>query len=383
MTFGRKGVPEVGVVVKITNEILECYLNCKTKGHLKLAGEEGTKSEYEAMTTAANQASRAAALAKLVVRFGEATSCQGLTVTAATLKQGAPLLVDAVIEDDCATIRLDALKRTDGDSKLGDHHYLPVLHNHGDKVDRSRKLLLAVFGLALARMQGLRPAIGLVAHGPDGRLSKVRLDAKFCRQAEHVLDDVKRLQAGGELPRLMLNKHCQICEFRQRCRMQAEETEDVSLLRSVGEKELKRYNRKGIFTLTQLSCTFRPRKRAKRVKRTSYSYYAALQALAIREKKIHVNGTPDLHRKPVQVFFDAEGVDEGGFVYLLGALIAQQDTAQMYSFWADFPGRRGACVRGLLGHAARPRGLVPVPLRQLREKGSAADEEACEASKRC
>ena len=36
--------------MKITNEILEGYLNCKTKGHLKLVGETGTKSDYEAMT---------------------------------------------------------------------------------------------------------------------------------------------------------------------------------------------------------------------------------------------------------------------------------------------------------------------------------------------
>ena len=26
---------------KITNEVLEAYLDCKTKGHLKLAGEAG------------------------------------------------------------------------------------------------------------------------------------------------------------------------------------------------------------------------------------------------------------------------------------------------------------------------------------------------------
>src|SRR5262249_3925364 len=95
--------------------------------------------------------------------------------------------------------------------------------------------------------------------------------------------------------------------------------------------------RKGIFTLTQLSCTFRPRKRAKRVKRTGHPHYAALQALAIREKKVHVYGTPELPRKPVQVFLDAEGSEDGGFVYLLGVLVAEGDTQQMYSFWADTP----------------------------------------------
>ena len=51
--------------MKITNEVLEGYLNCKYKGHLKLAGEAGTKSDYEAMTAAASQASREQAVAKL------------------------------------------------------------------------------------------------------------------------------------------------------------------------------------------------------------------------------------------------------------------------------------------------------------------------------
>ena len=194
-----------------------------------------------------------------------------------------------------------------------------------------------MLGLVLARVQGLRPAVGLVARGPDGRLGKVRLDAKLYRQAEQVLDEVKRLQAGGEPPRLTLNKHCHLCEFRQRCRTQAEKADDISLLGGVGEKELKRYNRKGIFTLTQLSCTFRPRKRGKRVKRTSYPRYAALQALAIREKKVHVYGTPDIPRKPVQVFFDAEGVEDGRFVYLLGVLVVEGDSHKMHSFWADGP----------------------------------------------
>ena len=128
-------------------------------------------------------ASREAALARLVARFGEGDACRGIAVTAATLKQGAPLLADATLEDDGLSLRFDALKRADGASKLGDHHYLPVLHNHGDKVGRQQKLLLAVFGLVLARVQGLRPAVGLVARGPEGQLGKVRLDAKLYRQA--------------------------------------------------------------------------------------------------------------------------------------------------------------------------------------------------------
>src|SRR5262249_552071 len=173
----REEHPWNDAAMKITNEILEAYLNCKTKGHLKLAGEAGIQSEYEVMTTAACQASREAALARLVARFGEGDACRGVPATAATLKKGARLLVDATLEADGMSIRLDAVKRADGASKLGEHHYLPVLHNHGDKVGRARKLLLAMLGLVLARVQGVQAAVGLIARGPDGGLGKVCLNA--------------------------------------------------------------------------------------------------------------------------------------------------------------------------------------------------------------
>jgi predicted RecB family nuclease len=334
--------------MKITNDILEGYLNCKTKGHLKLVGETGTKSDYVAMTEAASRASRELSLAGIVARYGEGNAYRGTAITAAMLKQGAPLLADAIVEDDGMSIRFDGLKRADGASKLGGHHYVPVLHNHGDKVGRRQKLLLAVLGLVLERVQGLRPATGLVARGPEVRLGTVRLDAKLYREAEQVLDKARRLQAGGEPPRLTLNKHCQVCEFHQSCRKQAEQADDISLLGSVSEKELKRYNSKGIFTLTQLSCTFRPRKRAKRVKRSGYNRYPALQALAIREKKVHVYGTPDIPRKPVQVFLDAEGSEDGGFVYLLGVLVVEGECQKMHSFWADGPDQEAEAFDGFL-----------------------------------
>src|SRR5262249_18168105 len=303
----------------------------------KLVGETGTKSDYEAMTEAASRASRELSLAGIVARYGEGNTYRGTAITAAMLKQGAPLLADAIVEGDGMSIRFDGLKRADGASKLGGHHYLPVLHNRGDKVGRQQKLLLAVLGLVLDRVQGVRPATGLVARGREGRLGKVRLEAKLYRDAEQVLDEARRIQAGGEPPRLTLNTHCYLCEVRQRCRKQAEQTDDISLLETVGEKELRKLNRKGIFPLTQLSCTFRPRKKGKRVKRAGHIRYSALQALAIREKKVHVYGAPDLPRKPVQVFFDAEGSEDGGFAYLLGVLVAEGDGQTMHSFWADSP----------------------------------------------
>lgn len=281
------------MATKITRDIIETYLNCKYKGHLKLTGESGAISDYEAMTTAARASSREQALTRLAARFGEGAAGRGTAVTAALLKQGAPFLLDVSFEDDALSLHLDALKRMEGASKLGDHHYLPILHVHGDKVSRREKTLLALCGLALAGAQGMRPAVGLVSRGPGGRLGKVKLDAILYRQARQVLDEVMRLQQGGEPPKLALNKHCQVCEFRQRCHEAAVKADDISLLSGVGEKELQRYNRKGLFTLTQLSCTFRPRKKSKRTAQQTKRQHA-LHALAIRDRRIYVLGTPDI-----------------------------------------------------------------------------------------
>src|SRR5262245_30444507 len=72
--------------MKITTEVLEAHLACKTKGHLKLAGQAGVVSDYEAMTLAAGRASRQAALANLVARLGEGDAYRGAALTADRLK---------------------------------------------------------------------------------------------------------------------------------------------------------------------------------------------------------------------------------------------------------------------------------------------------------
>jgi hypothetical protein len=74
----RKVASEGGIMAtKITRNIIESYLSCKYKGHLKLTGENGTISDYEAMTTAATTSSREEALTRLAARFGEGATGQG------------------------------------------------------------------------------------------------------------------------------------------------------------------------------------------------------------------------------------------------------------------------------------------------------------------
>ena len=45
--------------------------------------------------------------------------------------RGPALILDAVIENDLLSIRVDALKRVPGPSDLGDFHYIPILFGEG------------------------------------------------------------------------------------------------------------------------------------------------------------------------------------------------------------------------------------------------------------
>ena len=122
--------------------------------------------------------------------------------------------------------------------------------------------------------------------------------------AENLLRDAERLQRAEGPPKLLLNDHCRICEFRDRCRDQAIREDNLSLLRGVGEKTIKRYARKGVLTLTQLAHTFRPRRRGKRADAPLRLRDHALHALAIRDQTIYVLGAPKLPTAPVRIYLD-------------------------------------------------------------------------------
>jgi predicted RecB family nuclease len=317
------------MTAKITRDVLEGYLNCKYKGHLKQTGEAGTRSEYEAMLLAARAEVRLKAIDKVLACHSGDEVARNVLLTVATLKRGPLFVLDVTLEDDLVSLRFDGLKRVEGPSKLGNFHYVPMLFHEGEKVRKEQRLLLEVYALLLSRLQGRTPGTAIVWHGKGCKPTKIRLGPNP-RRAERVLRDLE----GAQSPRLVLNDHCQVCEFRQRCHEQAVKEDNLSLLRGIGEKEIRSYARRGILTLTQLAHTFRPRRKGKRAVKTHHRYHA-LQALAIRDKRFYVFGTPEVPDSPVKIYLDLEGVPDEGFVYLIGMLVVREATEERFSFWAD------------------------------------------------
>ena len=165
------------MATKITTDVLKNFLNCKYKAHLRLAGQEEVKSDYEAALIESWRELRLDVILNILARHPERAVEQGVTLSTSVLSRGAPFILDAEWEDDDFVIGFDGLKKVDGGSALGDFHYLPVLFYEGRQVRKAQRLLLEALAVLLSRIQGKAPDRGIIYHGADRTATTIRLTA--------------------------------------------------------------------------------------------------------------------------------------------------------------------------------------------------------------
>ena len=223
---------------RITLDVFEALLNCKLKAHLRLTLQEGVKSDYEAMITDLRHEVRQRAIDKIRINYNDDTIANALPVKRSTLRAGIPFVLDAELINQRNSIRFDGLKRVDGPSALGQFHYVPVNFAGPLQIRKSQRVMLAVLALLLSKVQGKVPRTGVIYHGRDCKATTVRF-ATHLKEAEAFCDEAARMLVSEHPPKLLLNAHCPICEFRQQCHAQAVQEDNLSLIRGIGEKEIK------------------------------------------------------------------------------------------------------------------------------------------------
>jgi predicted RecB family nuclease len=202
------------------------------------------------------------------------------------------------------------------------------------KVTIEDKLLVGFDALVLAGMTGHEIPFGKIIHGSEYSSLKVKIPP-LAREVRRQIEQMKRYLSAANPPGPVLSRRCTDCEFQVACRKEVIEKDDLSLLAGMTEKQRKKFNDKGIFTVTQLSYTFRPRRRPKRLASRGEKYHHALKALAIRERKVHIVGKPELKFEGTPVYLDVEGLPERDFYFLVGIRIPLADGFAQHSFWAD------------------------------------------------
>ena len=76
-----------------------------------------------------------------------------------------------------------------------------------------------------------------------------------------MVENIRSFVISEDPPKMNINNHCQICEFGDECLNIAIEKDDLTLISGLDNKKIKKLHNKGIFTINQLSYTFKPRRK--------------------------------------------------------------------------------------------------------------------------
>jgi len=318
----------------ITSEILVSYSQCPRKAYLLLCtNQRGTPNEYMSILQQRKQA-----LQRDYIRELKQEDPDVQSYSTDNLKDGSEFLVNAMLKTEELEAECNILTKVAGSSAFGRYSYEPTLFVGTHKIDKYQKLELFFVGYVLGQIQSKQPAVGRII-GVDGGSHRVKLE----NSSKTLIPFLEPLQEWSEAsssdpPVLILNRRCIYCKFESACKDQAEHEDNLSLLSTIStSKAIQKYEKKGIFTVKQLSYLFRPRKSRKGAKSPRVIHKPELQALAIRTGKIYLHELPELSREPVELFLDIEGVPDQQFYYLIGLLVCKSDLSMNHSFWADTP----------------------------------------------
>ena len=347
--------------MKITPPIFDAFLKCATKCHLRSLGETGSGNEYAEWVRVRDEFYQREAARGLQEAVPETERVVAPPATENLKTSKWRLVVDLVAQtpdrsadshvhesrpneetdgpggprsEQLLESRLHAVERVPSEGRGKPAQFIPIRFVFRNKLTKDDRLLLAFDALVLSQALGREVSLGKIIHGDDHATLKVKTSG-LVGEVRKRLEKLAVLLSNPAPPDLVLNRNCAECEFQARCRKIAVEKDDLSLLAGMSAKERQKLRREGIFTVTQLSYTFRPRRRPKRLRDKREKYHHSLKALAIREKKIHIVGSPELKIEGTPVYLDVEGLPDRDFYYLIGVRIGNGESAVQHSLWAN------------------------------------------------
>jgi len=316
----------------ISDRLFLDYLQCKHKAFLKLSGESGVKSDFEKFQDE-NHAEYCLRARERLLTTGDSTAISTVNSSFKEIKkQNISVAVGISISNDHSLI-LDAAELS-SQSSPRKPVYNPIILLPHQKISKQHKLLLAFYGSALGHEQKREPASGRIIFGDNLSSTKVQLTS-LIKTVGKIEKEITNMIDKQTAPPLRLNDHCKICEFKEICYAAAKEKDDLSLLKGLSGKEIDTLNKRGIFTVTQYSYTFRPRRAKKMMSRQILRHHHSLNALAIRTQTIYISGKPVLPSAATRVYLDVEGIPDENFYYLIGLVIDDGKNVSSHSLWAN------------------------------------------------
>ena len=323
--------------MKITADAFEAYLKCPTKCWLRAAGESFAGDSYSEWVKSQSMSYRLAETERLFVASSNEDvvfSPSIAYIKLAKWKLAFGLVVQASIDSCVMEAELHAVERVPAEGRGKPAQFIPLRFVFSNKLRSDDKMLLAFDAFVLAKLLEREVTCGKIIHGDNHTTFKLNISGT-AGEVRKIIEKIAAMLSSSVPPDHVLNRHCPECEYQAPCRQRAVDSDDLSLLSRMTAKDRQKFRDKGIFTVRQLSYTFRPRRRPKWQRDKPEKYHHSLKALAIRHNKTHIVGNKDVKIEGTPVYLDVEGVPDRDFYYLIGLRVGKDNGAVQYSLWAD------------------------------------------------
>jgi predicted RecB family nuclease len=318
----------------VTSHLFEAFIKCPTKCFLRSLNKTATGNEYADWARTQQVCYRSDGIQRLRQGFTPAECVTGPLSTNDGKPASWRLAIDYLARAQNLESTIHAVEQVPSEAPDKPLQLIPIRFLFNNRISRDDRICVAFDAFVLSELLGCEVGLAKIIHGDDRTTLKVNTGA-LATEVRRLTGKIGTLLSSNSPPELILNRHCPECEFRNQCRQEAVEKDDLSLLSGITETERQGHRSKGIFTATQLSYTFRPRRTPRRAKNPGTPHYFALQALAIRENTVYIHGTPRLPKSETQVYLDIEGLPDDESYYLIGALVVSEGKEIFHSFWAD------------------------------------------------
>jgi predicted RecB family nuclease len=296
----------------ITARTFAGYLQCNTKGQLI---SRSTTIETPDITELVREQFKRASVAKIQT----STNRRLIQYAERLAKNKQSYLIDC--DTTYLDIRqLDKLQQFRAKRKSAtEYPFVPILFLPHEPIQAWHKVLLCFSAIAIRNLAGVVPLAGYICYGSEWSITKIRLTDTIDKAVE-ILQEARTVFSSKVDVPLTLNKHCAVCQFKLRCRHIAIDTDNLSLIGTLGDKERQRLLERGVTTITQLSYGYRPR-RKRRIRATAPPIPTVLnakndnklRALALKKKQIHVLNAQRWTQHGPPVYLDVEGVSGEDF----------------------------------------------------------------------
>jgi len=240
--------------MRITSHILDAFLKCATKCHLRSLGETGSGNEYAEWVRGQNESYQREAARGLQEAVPETERVFGPPATENLKAAKWTLAVDLVAQTSGASAdicvgdsgpneetrglggprpeqllesRLHVVERVPSEGRGNPARFIPIRFVFRNKLTRDDRLLLAFDALVLSQVLGREVSLGKIIHGDDHATLKVKASA-LTGELRKRIKKMAALLSSVAPPDLVLNRHCAECEFQARCRQKALEKDDLT-----------------------------------------------------------------------------------------------------------------------------------------------------------